>query len=239
MLLDLVAPLAIGFFGSLHCLGMCGPLVVAYSIRLRSAGPGVSQCCGSVAAIEPWRSGMLHHAAFHLGRLLCYGILGSLAAGLFSAADLSRLFFNVRVNMHLVGGTLLVICGVLLMRIIPLPAAFTNVATMPASILGRTVGRLIASRGAASKVALGFTVGFLPCCLSWAMLLTAASTMHFGRGFLTMVAFGIGTLPALAFAGLICSVVTARMRIMGESVAGIFVALMGLLLIMRGIGIVS
>ena len=238
MLLDLLPPLAIGFFGSLHCLGMCGPLVVAYSIPLRSANAGEGSCSPR-PAVSPWSSGMLHHAAFHLGRLLCYGILGFLAAGLFHAADLSRLFFRIRVNMHFVAGILLVLCGVLLMRIIPLPAVFTNLAVAPGTVLRRTVGRLMTSRSLASKVALGFTIGFLPCCLSWAMLLTAASTMHYGKGFLVMLAFGIGTVPALVFTGVICTFLTPRTRIMGETLAGLAVVIMGLALILRGLGILS
>ena len=39
MILDLLAPLIVGFVGSLHCLGMCGPLVVAYSLHMRSTSP--------------------------------------------------------------------------------------------------------------------------------------------------------------------------------------------------------
>ncbi|NIQ37538.1 MAG: hypothetical protein GTN81_02970, partial [Proteobacteria bacterium] len=35
---DLVAPLVVGFAGSLHCVGMCGPLVLAYSVQLKSPG---------------------------------------------------------------------------------------------------------------------------------------------------------------------------------------------------------
>ncbi len=217
---------------------MCGPLVVAYSIPLSSFNPGEKRCSPR-PAIDPWRSGMLHHATFHLGRLLCYGLLGSLAAGLFHAADLSRLFFKIRVNMHFVAGSLLILCGVLLMRIIPLPAVLTDLASAPASILRRTVARLITSRSLPSKAALGFSVGFLPCCLSWAMLLTAASTMNVGRGFLTMVAFGLGTVPALISAGVICRFLSPRTRNMGETLAGITVAIMGLALILRGLGIIS
>ncbi len=40
MFLDFLAPLLIGFVGSLHCLGMCGPLVIAYSLHIRTEEKG-------------------------------------------------------------------------------------------------------------------------------------------------------------------------------------------------------
>ncbi|MGZ3605169.1 MAG: urease accessory protein UreH domain-containing protein, partial [Thermodesulfobacteriota bacterium] len=35
---ELLAPFFIGLVGSVHCLGMCGPLVLAYSIHIRTRG---------------------------------------------------------------------------------------------------------------------------------------------------------------------------------------------------------
>ena len=39
MTIDFLAPFLIGLFGSLHCLGMCGPLVMAYSLHIKNPEP--------------------------------------------------------------------------------------------------------------------------------------------------------------------------------------------------------
>ena len=79
MTIDFLAPFLIGLFGSLHCLGMCGPLVMAYSLHIKNPE---TQAAG--LSPSPWGKGFLHHLAYHLGRLTTYGILGALAAGSFS-----------------------------------------------------------------------------------------------------------------------------------------------------------
>ncbi|NTV42535.1 MAG: hypothetical protein HGA63_04460 [Syntrophobacteraceae bacterium] len=88
-------------------------------------------------------------------------------------------------------------------------------------------------------MALGACIGFLPCCLSWAMILTAASTMDSWRGFKTMMAFGLGTIPALFCAGLFASFMTARTRLLGERAAGFAVAAMCVHLLLTGLGVIS
>jgi sulfite exporter TauE/SafE len=73
---DLIAPLIIGFVGSFHCLGMCGPLVMAYSLHM-----GLPREEKAIDPPAPWVRGIFHHGAFHLGRLVTYGLLGGLAGG--------------------------------------------------------------------------------------------------------------------------------------------------------------
>ena len=65
-----------GFLGSLgHCLGMCGPLVMAYSLHIRPGDPSRQLPLKAI-----WAGGIAHHLAFHAGRILTYGLLGALAA---------------------------------------------------------------------------------------------------------------------------------------------------------------
>ena len=87
-MVDLFAPFIIGFLGSFHCLGMCGPLVVAYSLHLKSPS------CPETRMRPLWQTGVLHHLAFQAGRLLTYGFLGFAAAGLVHLMDLKQIFSN-------------------------------------------------------------------------------------------------------------------------------------------------
>jgi sulfite exporter TauE/SafE len=85
-----------------------------------------------------------------------------------------------------------------------------------------------------SKVALGLAAGFLPCLLSWSMIIKAATTQSPVGGFLTMFAFGLGTMPALFFPGLSASFLSLKARFLGERVAAISIIAMGLILVYKG-----
>ena len=57
---DIVSMFALGLLGTGHCLGMCGPLVLAL----------------------PWSSrGITSHLAYHMGRVTTYVVVGALVSG--------------------------------------------------------------------------------------------------------------------------------------------------------------
>jgi sulfite exporter TauE/SafE len=228
MLFDFIAPLLIGFVGSLHCLGMCGPLVMAYSLHIRTDEKG-----GALPPSALWARGLAHHAAFHAGRILTYGFLGALAAGLAHATDLNQFFSGLRSSITLAGGILMVLFGLILLRVIPF-SLFSLPSLSPASWPGKAFFHLLGGRTAASKVPLGLATGFLPCMLSWAMVVKAATTHHPLPGFLTMAFFGLGTVPALFLTGLSASFLSLKVRFFGERVAAVSVMVMGFILIFKG-----
>jgi len=227
MLLDFLAPLLIGLAGSLHCLGMCGPLVMAYSLHIRSAE---KEPVAGASAL--WWKGISHHATFHLGRILTYGFLGTLAASIAQLADLSRFFSGFRSGITLGGGILMVLFGLVLLKV--MPVSLFSLPSGPKSFWQKIFPPLFQSRRLTSKFALGLAAGFLPCMLSWAMVVKAATTQHPLPGFLTMVLFGLGTVPALFLTGLSASLLSMRTRFLGERVAAASVIAMGLILIIKG-----
>jgi uncharacterized protein len=226
MFFDCITSLGIGFLGSLHCLGMCGPLVLAYSLQITDT-PAPS----SNSDIWLLQSGISHHLAFHLGRLVTYGLLGAMAGLLFHLANVDQLLLDLRSVMTLAGGVLMVLMGFALMRIIPLRGI--ALFFFSDSKAKARFGRLLGSRSPYSKMALGMAVGFLPCGLSWAMIVKAATTQHVLTGFLVMVAFGLGTVPALFLPGISASLLSIRSRLMGERLAALSVIAMGLILIFK------
>jgi uncharacterized protein len=236
-------PFTIGLLGSLHCFGMCGPLVLAWSIFMKN--PGELPVCGESAAGPPPVpaalpfSGCLHHLSFHLGRITSYGVLGALAASLFQAAELSRIFFRFRGSMTVFGGVLMILMGMVLLRVLPLPSAVYKAVAAPVGWFGGTFPRLLRSRSISSKFLLGLAVGLLPCCLLWAMVLTAAATQDPARGALVMVLFGLGTMPALLAAGACAFFFPARLRLLGERVAAATVAVAGVAMVLHGAGILG
>ncbi len=218
---DLFAPLFVGLIGSVHCLGMCGPLVMAYSLHLRSAD------LGSLEMSSSWSHSFAHHIAFHLGRTLTYAALGALTAGLAQLAGLN-LFSGLRGTVSLGCGALMVFSGLVLLKAISF--------RQPSQGLVSFFGRLFPFRssGLGSKWLLGAAAGFLPCMLSWCMIIKAASTQNPLTGFLSMAFFGLGTMPVLFLAGVSASLLTLRIRILGERVAAISVIAMGIILLYKG-----
>ncbi|MGD0230981.1 MAG: sulfite exporter TauE/SafE family protein [Syntrophorhabdales bacterium] len=221
-MLDLIGPLIFGLAGSLHCLGMCGPLVLAYSLHLRPPGAHTRDAL--------WPASARHHLAFHTGRLLTYGLLGALAAGITGIVDFHRFFAGLRGAVTLGGGALMVLFGLGLLSVVPVglgrlrfPATGPLAAIFPV--------RLFSSKGVASKLLLGVAAGCLPCMLSFAMIVKAATTGRAILGFLTMVLFGLGTVPVLFFTGFSASLFSLRARLLGERVAAGTVIVMGLILI--------
>ncbi len=229
-LFDLLSPLVVGFFGSLHCIGMCGPLVVAYSLHIRPASPYASP---DVAVTGLWSKGFMHHLAFHAGRIICYGLLGAAASLCGYIAGFGQLLGSFRSIATFIGGLLMVLLGLTLLKVISVPV-FSFSFLQADSSIGRTFFRLSASDRIASKGALGFAAGFLPCMLSWAMIVKAATATTPIDGFLTMALFGLGTVPALFFIGLSASMVTLRMRLTGERLAACSVIVMGIILLIKG-----
>jgi sulfite exporter TauE/SafE len=229
---EFLAPFFVGFVGSVHCLGMCGPLVLAYSLHIKS-----HESAGVTHGVPPWEKGLFHHVAYHAGRILSYGFLGTLGVGLFQRIDFIEFQGNLRGGATLFAGSLMVLLGLVLLKVLPLPGFFTFLSSAPASFLKRLLPPLFQSRRLGSRMALGLATGFLPCCLSWAMIVKAATTGNLGSGFLTMLSFGLGTAPALFLVGFSASSLSLRARFLGERAAAFSVIVMGLILISKGASI--
>ncbi len=220
-MLDLLAPFFVGLVGSLHCLGMCGPLVVAYSLH--------SRAIKQEGKSSYFRQGLAHHLAFHSGRITSYGILGGLAAGLFHLT-LPGWVAGLRGSVTFGGGIVMILLGMMLLKMIP---SFS--APMTNSFLGRLLPRLLGSTGVSSKLAIGLAAGFLPCMLSWAMIVKSATTGNPLQGLITMALFGLGTIPALFLPGLSATLLSLKSRLYGERVAALSIMVMGLILVYKGI----
>lgn len=220
---DFLGPFLFGLVGSAHCLGMCGPLILAYSLHLRTASP--------VPASGVLPASAAHHLAFHSGRLFTYSLLGALAGAITQIPALRDVFAGLRNGVTLGGGLLMIFFG------LGLAGAFSPRSLFPpwqpgAKGLG-LFRRLFLSRGFLSRLALGFLSGFLPCMLSFAMIVKAATTASYFLGFLTMFLFGLGTLPALFLTGFSASFLSVRGRLIGERTAGAMAAVMGAILVVK------
>ena len=103
------------------------------------------------------------------------------------------------------------------------------------STLAMSLRSLLATRSRAAPVALGVFNGFLPCPLVYAFAAQAGSTAAPLSGFLVMLAFGLGTFPAMLMMGGLGRVLAPVWRQRGVWLAGSCILALGLITIWRGI----
>ena len=80
----------------------------------------------------------------------------------------------------------------------------------------------------------GMLTGFLPCGLVYAFLALAATSGGLWSGSLTMVAFGLGTMPLMVLAGSGAALVPPATRVRLLRLAAWCVVIVGLLSLARG-----
>ncbi len=220
---NLIVAFITGLISSVgHCLGMCGGIVAIYSARrpaLTGANPGFAT---RVASLLP----------VHAGRITTYALLGA-AVGAAGAIleQVGGLAGWQGAFSILVGGVMLLI-GLSLLGI--LPPLEVALASLTGSPMGRMKG-LFGSSSAWSSLALGLLWGLLPCGLVFAMLMNAASTQTIWGGALTMIAFGLGTIPTLLGFGLASGALAPQLRGRLMQVAALIIFFFGAQMILRGL----
>jgi sulfite exporter TauE/SafE len=204
-----------GVFASLHCIGMCGAVVLAYSTQ--------------PASVSGSNSNFSLHTAYNSGRILSYALLGALVG---IAGMLMSWVQNAGEYFSIVGGGIMIVAGFAMLGLIPIPSSISLFGS--SKIISQQHGQLLRKRTITSKLALGFLTPLLPCGILYAMLAKAASAGNALNGALTMGIFAIGMAPSLMLLGSVSSFFTARMRKGAEQLAAVMIIVMGLVLIARG-----
>ena len=214
-----------GFAGSFHCIGMCGGFACALG---RDRG-GAAATAG-------------RHVLYNFGRLTTYCFLGAAAGALGEMLCTSRGLAVPVLTGPLDGAQrgLAIVAGLLMIAV---ALQFFGVlqrfqgATIGfgGSTLAMSLRNLLTSENRAAPVAFGVFNGFLPCPLVYAFAVQAASTASAVSGFLVMLAFGLGTFPAMLMMGGVGRLLAPIWRQRGVWVAGSFILLLGLITLGRGV----
>ncbi len=215
---DFSLVLAFGFISSLHCVQMCGPLVLTYSVAANT-GRGRRPLLGL-------------HLAYNAGRTVTYSVLGAAAGLTGGAMGWVGRFAGIENSAAILAGIAMLLTGIALFGFAPGIKGWRGFA-LPQGLL-RPAGRLLSSTAPRAKFALGLMMGFLPCGLVYAALMKAIGAASPIDGALTMLAFGLGTSVALVAVGLGSSAITRKLARWGTAISAITVMVMGALLIARG-----
>ncbi|MBK7406317.1 MAG: sulfite exporter TauE/SafE family protein [Phycisphaerales bacterium] len=178
---------AASLLGSAHCAGMCGAFV-AFAVGIDDP--------------QAARKRARLHAAYNLGRLLTYTVLGAVAGALGGALDLAGSMAGLsRVAAALAGAMLIVFGATHLLRAMGLriaqfrPPRFMQQALRAANRAAMTLPPV------RRAVVIGLMTTLLPCGWLYAFVAAAAGTGSAPLGALTMGAFWLGTLPMMVAVG--------------------------------------
>ena len=203
----------IGFLGSLHCVGMCGP--IALSLPYQGAG--------RLAAIG-------NALLYNLGRTTTYVMIGSLfgllGKGIFLAGYQSALSISMGVLMLI----LAFFSTNLESRVARLP-----LLQGPLLRLKSALGNLIRAKSSSSFFSIGLLNGLLPCGLVYMAVVGAVSTGSVWKGAAYMGLFGLGTIPLMLLTALAGNWIGVKLRRRIRAVLPFMLVLIAALLIFRGL----
>lgn len=213
--MDFITPLTIGLIGSFHCIGMCGPIVVALPLRNHNL---ISKISGAVL--------------YNSGRVITYSILGIL-------------FGLLGRGIHLAGFQqwTSILLGVTMIISILFPFFFREKITIGNLFTGFSarliirLRKLFSDRSYFSLLMIGLLNGLLPCGLVYVAIAGAISSGTVLTGILFMMLFGIGTIPLLLVATFASDAIGQRVRSKMQRVVPYFVFLLGVLFILRGMSL--
>lgn len=214
--MSLTSAILIGFLGSFHCVGMCGPLFLSLPY-----GSNNSAFHAASRAI-----------IYSLGRTFTYTIFGLIIGWigyLFSMAKLQApLSIGIGVLVLLV--TLVHYTGSKFL-------AKTSVFSIKYEAFKQWLVSVFSKIGRNSLFVVGIVNGLLPCAFVYAGLGSAVTTGDPVNSALYMTFFGLGTIPAMIFVALAAKVFGHSFRNSIQKALPIFALVLGAILILRGLSL--
>lgn len=205
----------LGLLGSLHCVGMCGPIAFMLPVDRSNSFKKVTQIF-----------------LYHIGRLITYGIIGAI----FGLLGKGLYLFGVQQNLSIV-------IGVLMILLVILPTAKLQKFSIAKPIY-RLISKVKSALGAQFKkktldtfFTIGFLNGFLPCGLVYMAVFASVTTANLFEGGLYMLLFGLGTVPLMTSAVYLGKFLNSTIKQRIQKAIPIFVVIIGILFILRGMGL--
>ena len=207
MVIDLFLITALGFLGSFgHCVGMCGPLTVAFSLSSQNQNTN-------------WWKQSKFHILLNLGRILSYSLvgaaIGALGSILLESGQLAGVGSELRQWIAIITGLMLILFG--LRQINPnflprIPFLHPLLQGGLHNRLDRGMSKLSLQTTWYTPALLGITWGLMPCGFLYAAQIKAAQTGNIWMGAATMLAFGLGTFPMMLGVGVSASLISKDKR---------------------------
>ena len=201
--------LAFGLLGSFHCVGMCGPIVLAV--------PGKS---------------LLSKLSYNIGRTVTYTIMGVMIG--IVGEGFSLVGWQQMLSV-IVGVAMLFIVLFTKYKHFDLPM---NGVLEKMWIYSKSrLTPLFKSQSPTAPFFIGLINGLLPCGMVYAALFAAISMGGIVESALYMALFGLGTAPLLIVVSVFGNLVSPALRIKLNKTVPYFLGLVAIILILRGLNL--
>lgn len=207
--------LILGLAGGFHCVGMCGPIAFIIPVNRSSTASLIFQTF-----------------LYHFGRLLSYSLIGLLFG--FIGKGLYLAGFQQRLS---------ILMGVIMIVTIITPVSIFNKYNFSKPLykiiakVKYNLGIYLNKKSNKALFSIGFFNGLLPCGLVYIAVIGSISTGNPVQGALYMALFGAGTIPMMTAAVLLGNFVSVSLRAKFQKIIPVFVIIIGLLFILRGLGL--
>lgn len=219
----IVSMFILGLGTSLHCVSMCGPLVLTYAVKGEEGGP--------------WYRKLTPNVAYQGAKVVSYMTVGLLLGAVGSFFDLDA----VRPYIMYLAGVFMIVLGLGMTGRAPWAARLTP---RPPEWLMRMLMRMrqkattdaeTGEKSLATPVLFGLMTGLLPCGPLMAAQVSAAASGSAVAGALGMAAFAVGTAPLMVAFGTAGSLIPRVWKQRMMVVLAIGVIIFGLVFINRGL----
>jgi sulfite exporter TauE/SafE len=211
----MIAGFTLGAAGSLHCIGMCGPLSLALPT-------------GQLSRTKKIISLLM----YQLGRIITYSMIGLV----FGLAGRSIYIAGYQQGFS-IGMGVLVLTLALLYFIQKRTVHFYFLIRFYQSVQNIIIRLLKSSKGSIGFLLMGMANGLLPCGMVYIALAATLSLSQISESVLFMTLFGAGTLPAMMLVGYAGQLIKPDIRRSFQKVIPVFIVLMGAVLILRGLNL--
>ena len=207
-----------------HCIGMCGPIVLSFSLHLKD-GPL-----------------LLPHLLYNLGRTATYALMGAAVGGMASFTRFASGLAGLQKGIMIFAGLLIVALGLGMTGWLPRGGIFRNAPSV-SGLIGPAVRRAHRNGRPLLFLPAGMVLGLLPCGPVYTALIAAARTGMEAQTALQgalsgsglMLCFGAGTIPALLLLSRISNLGWLKRRDLVYKVAGAAMVAVGLYFTWKGI----
>ena len=199
-----------GFVGSLHCVGMCGPIAVALPI----------------GGMSPLKA-LMARMSYHVGRLSAYMSLGYVFG-----------YFGWGVRWAGMQQWLSIAIGLMMLTLVFFQHNL-GISAMQGlwGKLKKTASKVIQQKSLVGFGTLGLLNGYLPCGILYIALAGAAATSTPFQGSLYMLMYGLGTVPALLLVSYLPHLLKGTFRLKFQKIVPIYTFVLAIFFVVRGLNL--
>ncbi|MFI3186452.1 MAG: sulfite exporter TauE/SafE family protein [Methylococcaceae bacterium] len=207
-----------GLFSSMHCIGMCGSIIGTLTLSLN---PDIRN---NKSRLIPFVFN------YNFGRITSYTLAGALAGVIEVLITLPIGEITGHRLLQLLSAVVMTGSGLYIAGWFPRFAYIEKIGVRFWKTIEPWGRKLIPVKNRTQAYLFGMVWGWLPCGLVYSALALAATTGNISQSALTMLFFGLGTLPAVMGVGIMTSLLTklSRMQRFKQAI-GLFMIALALL----------